>query len=46
MDIDVSDIQNIIGASKDVETYVQATGRAGRDSKQANALLLRRKHIS
>ena len=51
MGIDVPDIRSIIhfGASEDVETYVQAIGRAGRDSNQANALLLvrkGRKHIN
>ena len=41
MRIDVPYIRSIIhfGASKDVETYIQAIGRAGRDSEQANALI-------
>ena len=45
MGIDVPNIRSIIhfGSSEDVETYIQAIGRAGRDSQHANALLLKRK---
>ena len=43
--IDISDIRTIIhfGASEDVESYVQAVGRAGRDGSQASAMLFVRK---
>ena len=34
---------NSFGSCDDVEAYVQAIGRAGRDGHQANALLLKRK---
>ena len=45
MGIDVPNIQSVIhfGSCEDIETYVQAIGRAGRDGLQANALLLTRK---
>jgi ATP-dependent DNA helicase RecQ len=45
MGIDIPDIRTIIhfGSCEDVEAYVQAIGRAGRDGHQANALLLKRK---
>ena len=45
MGIDIPDIRSIMhfGASEDVEMYVEAIGRAGRDSKQANALLFKMK---
>ena len=51
MGIDVPNIRTIIhfGSCEDIETYVQAIGRAGRDGLQANALLLTRKkqlHVS
>ena len=45
MGIDIPNIRTIIhfGSCEDVEAYVQAIGRAGRDGQQANALLLKRK---
>ena len=46
MGIDVSNIRTIIhfGSCEDVEAYVQAIGRAGRDGLQANALIFTRKN--
>ena len=52
MGVDIHDIRNIVhfGACEDVEMYVQAVGRAGRDGNNSTALLLTRKgakqHIS
>ena len=45
MGVDIHDIRNIIhfGACEDVEMYVQAVGRAGRDGNNSTALLLTRK---
>lgn len=45
MGIDIPNIRTIIhfGSCEDVEAYLQAIGRAGRDGQQANALLLKRK---
>ena len=45
MGVDCSDIRKIIhfGPPSNVETYLQATGRAGRDGEQAYSLLLNRK---
>ena len=52
MGVDIHDIRNIIhfGSCEDIEMYVQAGGRAGRDGNNSTALLLTRKgskqHIS
>ena len=45
MGVDIHDIRSIIhfGACEDVEMYVQAVGRAGRDGNNSTALLLTRK---
>ena len=45
MGVDCADIRQIIhlGPAEDVESYVQQTGRAGRDGNPACALLLYRK---
>ena len=45
MGIDVPNIRTIIhfGSCEDVETYVQAVGRAGRDGKVSKAIILYRK---
>ena len=44
--IDCPNIRQIyhVGAPEDIESYVQATGRAGRDGKQSVAVLLKKKH--
>ena len=43
--IDFPDIRQIVhlGPPDDIEGYLQATGRAGRDGKQSEALLLNKK---
>lgn len=43
MGVDCSDVQQVIhvGITDDTESYIQGTGRAGRDGKPALALLLR-----
>ena len=51
MGVDIHDIRNIVhfGACEDVEMYVQAVGRAGRDVNNSTALFLTRKgakHVS
>ena len=45
MGIDCPDIRQIVhlGPPDDIEGYLQATGRAGRDGKQSEALLLNKK---
>ena len=45
MGIDCPDIRRIVhlGPPDDVESYLQATGRAGRDGKPSVALLLKKK---
>lgn len=45
MGVDVSDIRNVLhfGACEDIETYVQAVGRAGRDRNTSFAILAVRK---
>ena len=45
MGVDIHDIRNIIhfGSCEDIEMYVQAVGRAGRDGNNSTALLLTRK---
>ena len=45
MGIDCSDIRQVIhwGCPADIESYVQETGRAGRDGKQSEAILQFRK---
>ena len=44
MGIDCSDVRQVVhlGLSSDIESYVQETGRAGRDGLHAMALLLRK----
>ena len=44
--VDCPDIRKIIhlGAPEDAESYIQATGRAGRDGKLSVAVLLKKKH--
>lgn len=51
MGVDINNVRTIIhfGAPEDIETYVQAVGRAGRDGSNATALLLvqkGKKHVS
>ena len=45
MGIDCPDIRQIIhlGAPDDIESYLQGTGRAGRDRRQAHAVLIKGK---
>ena len=45
MGVDIHDIRNIIhfGSCEDIEMYVQAVGRSGRDGNNSTALLLSRK---
>ena len=52
MGVDIHDIQNIMlfGACEDVDMYIQAVGRAGRDGNNSVAVLVTRKggrqHVS
>ena len=45
MGMDCPDIRQIIhlGTPDDIESYLQATGRAGRDRRQTHAVLIKRK---